>query len=539
MRLERVVAKDARRATEQVLATFGPDALIVSNQRVNGMTEIVVAIDTDGEPEAPPAREAPATARVFAPRADQQFSRSLIESLRSSTPADRAGPARAPVAGAPRAPREPDRESPASEVQDVPPFLRNLSSPPRAAGADLANGNSAEFERPVTSETISPATRLPGSELIESRAGAAPEPTDRPSSVDLSPASHQRLSSQATGPRADVHNDALALESGAVDESIDPTLDSMRARELVDLVRAELASMRQEIALSRQVENFPAGGSLNAAMQPLAGALTAAGVPIGLRTLLIDQVRDCDDLHEAVSRMKRELGSSLAALENGDRFEGIHVIAGPSGAGKTQMLCRIASRHASQHGPESVAIISFSDNRIGAWTQLQMLASRLGVDCFRVGGADLLSPMLGELGTRRLILIDTPGTGFADKLDSIRHAAPKARFNLVLPADASISGITRFIPGAPVEWHSLMVSKLDESACAWPLIQALCNHPVPLSVGSADASAEAAATVLSPADLIRQSFEQLDLPVKPAARSRTSPRSAASKRTPREARHAA
>ena len=63
------------------------------------------------------------------------------------------------------------------------------------------------------------------------------------------------------------------------------------------------------------------------------------------------------------------------------------------------MLCRIASRHASQHGPESVAIISFSDNRIGAWTQLQMLASRLGVDCFRVGGADLLSPMLGELGT--------------------------------------------------------------------------------------------------------------------------------------------
>jgi flagellar biosynthesis protein FlhF len=47
MRLERVVAKDARRATEQVLATFGPDALIVSNQRVNGMTEIVVAVDTD------------------------------------------------------------------------------------------------------------------------------------------------------------------------------------------------------------------------------------------------------------------------------------------------------------------------------------------------------------------------------------------------------------------------------------------------------------------------------------------------------------
>jgi len=94
MRLERVVAKDARRATEQVLATFGPDALIVSNQRVNGMTEIVVAIDTERESETQEAKEPVQTARVFAPRGDREFGRSLIESLRPAATAERMSPAR-------------------------------------------------------------------------------------------------------------------------------------------------------------------------------------------------------------------------------------------------------------------------------------------------------------------------------------------------------------------------------------------------------------------------------------------------------------
>lgn len=501
MRLERVIAKDARRATEQVIATFGPDALIISNQRVNGMTEIVVAVETEDGVEASPPREAQQTARVFAPRADQGFSRSLIESLKPPVAADR-GSARV-VAGARTAePEVADREpvSPSSTIQDVPPFLRNLATPPKPQAhpttepaPSKVRDEAALCDAPVTRAAV-PETEQP----------AAAEPVDSESS-----------------------------------DASDQGLDSARARELVDMVRAELASMRHEIALSRQVESFPPGGSLNASLQPLAGALAAAGAPSGLRTLLLDQVRECDDIHEAVEQMKRQLGATLTPMERPDHFEGIHVIAGPSGAGKTQMLCRIAARHVSMHGPNSVAILSFADNRIGAWTQLQMLASRLGVDCFRVNGPDLLGPMLGELDTRKLVLVDTPGTGFVDKLDGIRRCAPKALFNLVMPADSSISGIARFIPSAPVTWHSVMVSKLDESACAWPLIQALCNHPIPLSVGSNDPAAEAPAIALSPADLVRHAFDQLELPAKPAGRTR-SPRASAPRRTTtRVARHAA
>lgn len=506
MRLERVVAKDARRATEQVLATFGPDALIVSNQRVNGMTEIVVAVDTDSPSEAPKSQEPVQTARVFAPRADREFGRSLLESFKSPTAGDRPQQPRAMATPEPSEvltlaqKRSPEPSPATADGQDVPPFLRNLAALPRGQ-ATQATSTTRTDEQDTT----------------------APEP-------------------EVAVPRQDHARDrtaALALAPTPPADPAESAMDSVRARELVDMVRAELASMRQEIALSRQVESFPPGGTLSAALQPLAGALTAAGAPIGLRTLLLDQVRDCEDLHEAVDQMKRQLGTTLTTASHPDKFEGVHVIAGPSGSGKTQMLCRIAARHVSVHGANSIAIISFSDNRIGAWTQLQMLASRLGVDCFRVNGPELLGPMLSELDSRRLVLVDTAGTGFAEKLDAIRRCAPKALFNLVMPADASISGISRFIPAAPVPWHSVMVSKLDESACAWPLIQALCNHPIPLSIGSADPSAEAAANPLSPADLIGHAFDQLELPAKPAPRARASRAATAKRATNREIRHAA
>ena len=49
MELKRVLAKDSRTAKDQVCAEFGEDALIVSNQRINGKTELIVAVDITEE----------------------------------------------------------------------------------------------------------------------------------------------------------------------------------------------------------------------------------------------------------------------------------------------------------------------------------------------------------------------------------------------------------------------------------------------------------------------------------------------------------
>ena len=49
MELKRILARDTRSATEQAMALYGPDVLIISNNRVAGQTELVVALDVSAE----------------------------------------------------------------------------------------------------------------------------------------------------------------------------------------------------------------------------------------------------------------------------------------------------------------------------------------------------------------------------------------------------------------------------------------------------------------------------------------------------------
>jgi flagellar biosynthesis GTPase FlhF len=52
MELKRILARDTRTATEKAIAMFGPDVLIISNNRVEGQTELIVAMDvSDALPE--------------------------------------------------------------------------------------------------------------------------------------------------------------------------------------------------------------------------------------------------------------------------------------------------------------------------------------------------------------------------------------------------------------------------------------------------------------------------------------------------------
>ena len=45
MELKRILARDTRSATEKAMAMYGPDVLIISNHRVEGQTELIVALD--------------------------------------------------------------------------------------------------------------------------------------------------------------------------------------------------------------------------------------------------------------------------------------------------------------------------------------------------------------------------------------------------------------------------------------------------------------------------------------------------------------
>ena len=255
--------------------------------------------------------------------------------------------------------------------------------------------------------------------------------------------------------------------------------DKLRSREIVDLVREELSVLRKEFKLSQQMAWQGAG--LSRHLHPLRNALQEASIPVALRALLIDSIQSFEDIEPAMEEIRRQLSHSMQQTHIGVQDNGVHVLAGPSGAGKSLMVARMAQQASVTLGSEQVAVISFSDQRAGAWNQTQLLSAQSGVDCFRATNITMLKLLLEEHGQRKCIVIDTPGVQMAERVADIAAIAPTAQFLVVIPADASQSLLRRLLSTPAIQWQSLMVSKLDEATQPWSLIQVLTEGHVGVS----------------------------------------------------------
>ena len=402
MELKRILAKDIRRATEKAVALYGQDVLFVSNSRVNGMTEVIVAVDVSPEP--------------WVEAADRGDGERFGEALQ-----------------------------------------RSFKSLEKGATASPAEDDDTDFEDKLLAARESDADDdyRPGKTGKSGKANKA---------YQASAASHDAAQTEADAQSA--HRDYI------------------RGREIVDMVRDELAAIRKEFKLAHRVAAWQTETSASAAVRPLVNALAEASIPVSLRTLLVDHVNDMNSLDEATEALRQHLTKSIGEHWAKLPQRGVHAIAGPAGSGKTLMVARLARAAAERKGAESVAVISYSDQRAGAWSQIQMLCAQAGVDCLRANDPETLKMLLAELGQRRLVLIDTPGVQVMEKLEQIKATSPEIQCHLILPADASSTTVRRYLSDAGAEWHSLMVSRMDEATQPWALLQMLCEKPVKLSAGS-------------------------------------------------------
>lgn len=399
MELKRILARDARAANEKAIAQFGSDVMIISSSQVNGMTELIVAVDL---------------------------------------------------------PPMPTEEA---EPYLKPEFARASHSAPKGKFDVLLGQNLEHNKRAV-------------------RHAQATQPTQP--IVEVKPQAKAAI--VGTKPR-EVKSEETS-KAAAVEQRQAQEQDSERIREVVALVREELASLRREFKLSQQVAAWQGGMPLHPALSPLRDALNDAPIPVALRALLIDSIKDFDNLNDALAALKRQLAHTIEQQTAGAPKSGVHALAGSSGAGKSMMVARLAQQAALQIGSENVMVVSFHDQRAGAWSQTQLLCAQTGVDCFRATSVGTLKLLLEENEGRQLILIDTPGVQMNERLADIRAVAKNVEFHAVVPADSSSATIRRVFENTDNAWSSLMLSKLDESSQPWALLQFLSDRSVTVSVAS-------------------------------------------------------
>lgn len=117
---------------------------------------------------------------------------------------------------------------------------------------------------------------------------------------------------------------------------------------------------------------------------------------------------------------------------------GVVALVGPTGAGKTTTIGKVAAQAVLRHGAQAVALVTLDNYRVAAHDQLRTFAKILEVELKVVPPTGDLNKALQELKDKKLVLIDTAGLSaqdphFSTQLALLRRTGMKVRKLLVLP----------------------------------------------------------------------------------------------------------
>jgi flagellar biosynthesis protein FlhF len=474
MELKRIIARDTRSANEKAIALYGPDVLIISMQKVEGQTELIVAVDV--EP-------------VEAKSAPSPLASPAGEAMRPVPPAE--GAAVIHPAGSPGS------------------FARALEVAMVPGAASL---NTASAETPT--DTLSALSRRVQVEIPAENPAAPVRQQTQDTRDEPAAAAPLRVSRRA---REDVSDLVSGWASRQV-QSIDDQHDLHRSQETVELLRQEMAALRQEFMLSRKLMMYQGGQGLSPQVESVLAQLMDLGVPAALRTLFIDSLTECATASEARQTVADLLIGSLDRPAADAPVNGVHVLCGPSGSGKTMMVARLALALSRQNPEHRQAIISFSDAKSGAWSQLQVLAAQAGVDCYRAADESALEVLLQDLSDRHTVWIDTQGNDFMAQ--ARRLQGQDLSVHAVLPVDAAWASVHKVLGARDVHWSSLLLTKMDEASHPWPLIKGLCESRLPVAGLCASNQPTQAMAMFDAAQLVELALAPLQTQELPPAKTR-------------------
>jgi flagellar biosynthesis protein FlhF len=161
---------------------------------------------------------------------------------------------------------------------------------------------------------------------------------------------------------------------------------------------------------------------------------------------------------------------------------GIMAIVGPTGAGKTTTIAKLAARWCMRHGSQDLALVSTDGYRIGARDQLMTYARILGAPMHAANGGRELARVLERLKSKKLILIDTAGMGprdlrLTEQLESLQLGAARARVLLALPAQGEGHALEEIVQSfARVNPVACILTKVDEAASLGAVMSATLRH---------------------------------------------------------------
>ena len=526
MKIKRFVASDMRSAMNLVRKEHGPDAVILSNRRIEEGVEIVAAANYDegavqraleaarkDVAPAPAPRPRNAADAVIAAVTRRRPANAALEPVAATTSAV-AALARAAVGATGRT------LDSANEIVPLPGSSGFAATLARAAAPALhAPSLPEQIFAPFNVEQAAAASPGQGPIEVEAAPAVAPAPINRARFI-IDPPQDEEPHVQMHVPAAQVAMPPLpvsvsvpAAEAPAPAPGVEiPTpvnapaaqmrvAEPVQARplpaatELVVVPRddEELRQLRHEVAGMRQVieremhrftDERLRGSPVRAAALDL---MDEYGFDAGISRDVAMQIPLDTEAHRGRGLMLGLLSRKLPIapvdpLEAG----GVIALVGPTGAGKTTTIAKLASRFAEKHAARDVALVTTDTGRIGAREQLYGFGRQLGIAVHEASSGSDLNQLLERLQDYKLVLIDTAGLGPRDRALAAQlqwlRAAEQIRTLLVLPANTSFGDmdevVRRFSAANP---QGVVLSKLDETGRFGSALSVAVDHRLPIT----------------------------------------------------------
>jgi flagellar biosynthesis protein FlhF len=166
---------------------------------------------------------------------------------------------------------------------------------------------------------------------------------------------------------------------------------------------------------------------------------------------------------------------------------GIIAVVGPTGAGKTTTIAKLAARWCKHHGSQDLALVSTDGYRIGAREQLMTYSRILGVPMHAANSGMELARALERLKSKKLVLIDTAGMGprdvrLAEQLAALQLGAARARVMLALPAQGEGHALEEIVQAfARLAPSACILTKVDEAASLGAVISTTLRHKLKIA----------------------------------------------------------
>ncbi len=239
-------------------------------------------------------------------------------------------------------------------------------------------------------------------------------------------------------------------------------------------------SLWREVAATPSEKEFRFKGEMSVGLYK---DLIACGVSEWLAERILTQtltnITDGERLsrNELIQSMTQVAQTLVAApsTQNGMPGKKVVVFVGPTGAGKTTSIAKLASQLALRSN-KKIILMTLDGCRIGAVEQLRTYAGLIGVPFRYVSQSVDLNRVVEENRHRDYILVDTAGCGPRDSeamrdRASVLNQLKNIECHLVISATTNPLDIGKIVDGFEIyNPDHLLFTKLDETSILGPIL---------------------------------------------------------------------